>query len=131
MLFFLQYAWKNRWSNFANFSRPKKTNVATSSLVTLLQSSYYKILYNRSNRFLSWSIISKTKYASVLYLRKFTKMQFQSKSEILHKFASLLFSKVIVLKAACSEPFQERNFLGNLKIFRRLLFLSCCFWNWS
>ena len=48
-------------------------------------------------------------------------MQLQNKLvDILHKFISLIFSKVIVLKVACSEPFQERRFLGNLQTFRRL-----------
>ena len=56
-------------------------------------------------------------------------MQLQNKLvDILHKFISLIFSKVIVLKVACSEPFQERRFLGNLQTFRRLLFQ---FWFFS
>ena len=57
-------------------------------------------------------------------------------SEILHKFVSLFFFKVIVLKAASSNPFsnfkhtQQRSFLGNLQIFRIVLLLSRYFWNW-
>ena len=57
-------------------------------------------------------------------------------SEILHKFVSLFFLKVIVLKAASSKPFsnfkhtQQRSFLGNLQIFRIVLLLSRYFWNW-
>ena len=77
-----------------------------------------------------------SKYASALSTKVCEKATIKHSPEILHKFVSLLFFKIVVLKACSySKPIsnfkhlQQSSFLGDLQLLEEL-FLSLCFWNW-